>query len=109
MVLYAVQQKLSSKMFCLSRHFGTIMTIFAKSKYYLNFEDTGKSEIAFQLSKMKNCVTFLSSLKIIAYLRFFYVRNLITDDVLFMFLMERSASTIVRSQTLAISPLGSRR
>ena len=59
---------------CLQHHFGTILTIFAKFKYYFDFDI---------LAEMKNYVPFRSSFKSTAY--FFGVRNLKAVECIFMF------------------------
>ena len=72
--MYAVLQKLSSNnLNCLQYHFGTILTIFSKFKYYFDFD---KSAITLQPSKNKEACPIPSSLKSIAYFSFFGVRNL---------------------------------
>ena len=66
--------------FCLSRHFCTILTIFAKSTYHLVLI---RRQLYFNFHEMTNCVTFSFSLKNTAY--FFCVRNLIVVESIFMF------------------------
>ena len=67
---------------CFQHNFGTILTIFAKFRYYFDFDKLAKH---FNLQEMKNYVPFQSSLKSIAYFSFFCVRNLKAVECLFMF------------------------
>ena len=88
----------AAQLLCLQHHFGTILTIFAKFKYYFDFDI-----LAITLQEMKNYVPFQSSLNSIAYFSFFGVRNAIAMkifscfslpkfDLLLFYLIERRAS-----------------
>ena len=55
MVLYAVLQELSSTLLCLQHHFDTVLTIFAKFKYYFNFD---KLAITLQPSRNEELCPF---------------------------------------------------
>ena len=73
LVLYTVLQEFSSTLLCLKHHFGTILTIFTKFKYELDFINFA---ITLQPSRNKGSCPFPSSLKSIAYFSFFVERNL---------------------------------
>ena len=55
MVLYAVLQELSSNTLCLQHHFGTLLTISAKFKYYFDFD---KLAITLQPSRNEELCPF---------------------------------------------------
>ena len=74
MALYAVQQNFHLTIPCLSLYFGTILTIFAKSKYYF---DVDKSSITLQHSRNKELCLFSPSSLNKYRLHIFVVRNLI--------------------------------
>ena len=66
---------------CLSQHFGTILTIFAKSKYHFDFDN---SAIRLQSSINEELCHFPFSLNNFACLSFFFVRTRIEVDGLLM-------------------------
>ena len=79
----------------LQHHFGTILTIFAKSEYYFNFD---RSAITLQSSINEELCHFPILVESIAYFNSFGVRNLEAGEGLVMFfsyqnffLMNRSA------------------